>query len=212
MNYQNEAFRIRCKNFLTKYNKNYDKFTIVSHDSFIGYISELRIKLYLEEKGLSVISWRELFDIRRILNILNKEFPTVEEIDYVKDYFYDKWDLKIVINNKNYFIDVKTALTELTPNKFWKFLYPTVQIGKKTENYFILLAYYVVEKKDNLDSLKNITIIGYTEEEKIKKCSIIKSGDKTQFSTISQINNFETKLNRDYDTIDNLIINLNKGE
>lgn len=68
-------FRENCKNYLTRVGMNYDKFTMVKHDSIIGYISEYIVAQYLRDNlpnGFIVSSWMVENDIANPLAELNK--------------------------------------------------------------------------------------------------------------------------------------------
>ena len=59
------VFRAKCKDFLRKHGQDYDKFTLVKHDSEVGYISEFLISSYLktEFKNIKVYNWENQFDM-----------------------------------------------------------------------------------------------------------------------------------------------------
>ena len=84
-------FRKECKEFLKKHGKEYDKFTVVKHDSSVGYISESLITDYLRSNyaGIEVSSWENRFDLKRIIDILKVDSSSEDDINYVKEYFYD---------------------------------------------------------------------------------------------------------------------------
>ena len=63
--------RMDCKNFLKKHNLDFDKFTIVEHDSEIGYIAEKFITDYLKKyTNYEIIQWSDKFDLYKIKSIL----------------------------------------------------------------------------------------------------------------------------------------------
>lgn len=200
-----EEFRTNCKFFLAKHGQSYDKFTIVGHDSLIGYLTEHFIKDHLEKnfKSLKVTTWENDFDIRKIISILKSSNPANDDVDYVKNYFYDKWDLKLSQGDKVIYADVKTALTKGNPNDSWDFLYPYVQANKPGKDIMILV-YYVVDDLNDLTSLKSLSMIGYTKPEIVRQCKIIRAGTKTKFGTTSQIDNYETQLSSHYSNVSQL--------
>ena len=206
--YGYEQLRKNGKNYLTILGKNYDKFTIVEHDSFIGYITEYAIKEYINESyqkdSIKVISWDAKFDIDRIKEIIDSSSYEEDDIKLIEKYFYDEYDLELKYADKYIFIDVKTALTQKEPNPRWNFMYPVIQANKIGKDY-MLLTYYVVQDVKEVESLKKVIIVGYISEDIIKKCNIIKRGQKTRFGTKSQIDNYETELSVHYKEIDNLI-------
>jgi hypothetical protein len=112
-------FRENCKNYLTRVGMNYDKFTMVKHDSIIGYISEYIVAQYLRDNlpnGFIVSSWMVENDIANIYKAVNND--DVSKAEMVKNYFYDKYDIKVTTpTKKQYCIDVKTALTAKEPSK-----------------------------------------------------------------------------------------------
>lgn len=202
-------FRDECKSFLTDVDMNYDKFTIVSHDSYIGYISEAVIRDYLSSNlptSFKVKSWEECCDMVSIYKAVQEKDYSKAEI--VKEYFYDKWDIVIETPKRSIHIDVKTALTKLEPKPNWDFLYPVVQAKKEGKDYTIL-AYCVYEAPDKL-LIRIVDVIGYLDNEKIKHCRLIRKGWYTSHHTKSQADNYETLLGRDYQELDSLILELKK--
>jgi len=203
-----EELRNNCKLYLSKHDLNFDKFTVVSHDSFIGYISEYFLKEYIintyNAKGITVATWEDNYDIAKIRNILKSESKQINNIDYIRSYFYDKYDLKISNGDSSILVDIKTALTKLEPKLNWNFLYPVIQAHKPGKDHMVL-AYYVVDEIKDIESLKKLVVIGYISEETIKKCNIIKAGTLTRFGTKSQIDNYETELSTHYRNIDKMI-------
>lgn len=203
-----EKLRDSCKKYLSKNELNFDKFTIVSHDSFIGYITEHLVKDYIIKNyssiGIDITSWEECFDIVKIRNIVTNNLDDEESKNYVRDYFYDSWDLKISFKNIIVKIDVKTALTSKNPSIRWNFMYPVIQANKDGKDCMVL-SYYVVDSVKDIESLNKLVIVGYTTRKLINKCRIIKKGEKTRFGTISQIDNYETELSVHYKSIDKMI-------
>ncbi len=203
-----EALRNDCKSYLTQENQNFDKFTIVSHDSFIGYITEFLVKKHLEEqygeKGILVQAWDEQYDILKIKSIIENNLTDKDSVLYIKSYFYDSWDLQLIYKGKKVRIDVKTALTQKNPTPKWNFLYPVIQVNKQGKDSMIL-AYYVVDSIKDITSLNQLVIVGYTTQRLIKGCKIIKQGEKTRFGTVSQIANYETELATQYRSLDKMI-------
>jgi len=195
--------RAKCKSYLAKHNLDYDKFTAVSHDSFTGFISEYYVKNFLvtlyNNTPIYVTTWEEQFDLKKINHILSQDSELKEDINYVKEFFYDRYDLVIENGRQKLYIDVKTALTRLNPTYKWSFLYPVIQAHKKGKDVMILV-YFVVEDIMYPESLKEIVLAGFVTEEKIKKCSIIRKGEKTKFGTVSRIDNYITELSHNYNT------------
>lgn len=205
-----ENFRSECKSYLWEHNKAYDKFTIVSHDSFIGYITEYFIKGLIQEKfpSLNLRTWEQDFNLWRIQKIIQEKSILEDDINYVKEYFYDKWDLKISNSDgKEILIDVKTALTQKIPSKTWNFFYPVIQANKQWKDWMIL-SYYVVDNTDNIESLNSIYVAWYISEDIIKQCKIIHAGEKSNRGTTSQIDNYYTELSLHYSDIELMIKNL----
>ena len=189
-------FRNRCKTYLKERGHDYDKFTITDNDSTLGYISETIVSEYIEKtyNNVKVQKWIRFFDFYRVKKILDSGSNDEEDIEYVKNYFYDRYDLEVTVgNNRPIYIDVKTAITKLQPTAEWNFLYPCVQAHKKGKDYSIL-AYCIANDKDNIETLKNIIIIGFIKEEDIKKNEIIEKGVETEHGTISQIKNYDTHI------------------
>ena len=57
------------------------------------------LKNNLDLSKFNINHWKEQFNFSKIENILKKVKPTTEEINVIREYFYDKYD--IAINNKN---------------------------------------------------------------------------------------------------------------
>jgi|SRR5690606_22214797 len=192
-------FRNDCKVYLNKVDKNWDKFTMVDHDSKIGYLTEKLLSNYFKSKfPKAVIStWEESFDIKKIIEIINNSDYTDNSVELVKSYFYDHWDLSITLNNKTIYCDVKTALTKLEPKGTWQFLYPVVQANKPGKDISILI-YYIVDDIKRIESLKKLCLVGFIKRENITKLNIIKKGDLTSHATVSQIDNYITNVKNDY--------------
>jgi hypothetical protein len=202
-----QDFRDKCKAYLAKHGIDYDKFTMVSHDGYIGFISEWILSQYLHNEFHEVIkngvSWEEGFDLRRIEEIIEKNSLDKTDIKYVKDYFYDNWDLMVSTQSATYKCDIKTALTAKDPQLNWNFLYPVIQ-AEKTGKDLMILIYYIYEG-DDFHNLTGEVLIGATTYALIKKCHIIKKGEISRFGTKSQIDNYITELSRDYSELNNFI-------
>lgn len=203
-----DDFRKKCKAFLTENNCNYDKFTVVSHDSFIGYITEKSIIKYLREKyspcGLHFYGWEDIKETRQLQQIITSNDNSLASIDAVKEYFYDKFDIVIRYKQKEYYLDVKTALTKLEPKLSWNFLYPVVQAKKEGKDY-VLLVYFITDNGRADGNIKKLTIVGYSSEKIIRSKQIQRAGTRTKFGTLSQIDNYITTLKDDYFDLDQLI-------
>ncbi len=206
-----EHFRNDCKTFLAKHGKNYDKFTVVQHDSIIGFITEATIQRYISElykkDNVKVTTWEQNFDIEHIKRIISSSSADADEVKLVEKYFYDKYDLKISYHDKSIYVDVKTALTQKNPSENWNFMYPVIQANKDGKDYMIL-TYYVVNDIKKVESLNKVVIVGYISENTVKQCKTIYKGEKTRFDTVSQTDNYETELAVHYNSIDELINNL----
>lgn len=200
-------FRKKCKEYLGEYAINNDKFTIVDHDSYIGYLTEFCISEYIKDKysadGFTVESWEKNYDVNKLLEIVYSDDKSEDSFEYVKNYFYDKYDLKISYRGKNVFIDVKTALTQKDPQDNWCFMYPVVQARKPGKDYMVL-TYYVTYDNNPKSKVKEIYIAGYTSEMAIRNKKIIYKGQLNRFHVVSQTDNYETILNIDYKNIDDL--------
>lgn len=200
-----ERRRAVCKAFLEKHGLKFDKFTVVGHDSFIGFVTELFMKKYLTvqyaDQIVCIEAWEDQYDATEIDAVLAKAYPTGGEIHLVCKYFYDAWDLRIVKKEGPLLLlDIKTAITAKTPSPYWNFMYPVVQAHKtgKDQKDQMALVYYVVTDPQNPETLKELVIIGATHEDTIKKCELIPKGSVTKFGTISQTDNYETLLSKHY--------------
>lgn len=189
-------FRQQCKQFLTARGAGFDKFTMVAHDSYVGYITERVIRDHLlasfAECIHSVKAWDEQFDLERIGRIIEQTEPSDRELRYVREYFYDGWDLAITCGKGTIYADVKTALTEKQPRAHWNFLYPAVQVRKPGKDLMILV-YYVWNGR-NLEGLDRLVLVGATTPAQVRTRKEIRKGERTQFGTLSQIDNFETEM------------------
>lgn len=191
--------RKSCKQFLEKHGKNYDKFTVVDHDGYIGYISEFEVSKYLKElldDDIKITSWDENFNLESISKIVHSDNVTETEIKYVESYFYDDYDLMLKSETNEIKVDIKTALTSLEPKPYWNFMYPVVQ-AEKPGKEFMILTYYVTNQKD-VTSFKKLMIVGVISEKRINNCKLIHKGSRTRFGTISQTDNFITEISADY--------------
>lgn len=205
-------FREQCKSYLTAVGMNYDKFTVVAHDSFIGYISEYvirqYIKDYLPKTNFKVLSWEEYCEIKNIYHaVINNDYSKAQ---LVKEYFYDKFDICIETPKRIINIDVKTALTQLEPTLKWDFLYPIIQAHKEGKDITILA--YCIYKAPNKYEINIVDVIGYCDNKSISSCKVIKAGEVTKHGTTSQIDNYETLLGRDYKDLNELLDKLKEDQ
>ena len=203
-----EMFRERCKAFLKAHEIDFDKFTIVSHDAFLGYVSEQIIKEYILQLSLEdpieVKTWDSAHNLDEIKKIITAEMVGIDEIAKVKEYFYDKYDIEIIKNGKSTFFDVKTALTQKEPKPNWNFLYPVIQANNIGKDYMVLI-YYITKVDDPKTGPTKMVLIGYIGEDVIKKCHIIRKGEMTRFRTVSQTENYETEIGIHYGDLNELI-------
>lgn len=206
---QMSEFRGHIKQYLSNLNANYDKFTVTKNDALLGYISETAVSNYLKENfsdRIELKSWSDLFDMNRIQNAI--EYNNIKEIEYVKSFYYDKYDLEIIEkkSGKKILIDVKTAETCKEPNLSRNFLYPVTQNKKKGKDC-VVLCYYCKATKDKenvITQRDRVKLAGYISEEEISHKRIIKAGSKTKFDTVSQIDNFETQI-KDYKDLSTML-------
>ncbi len=187
------SFRSRMKAYLTRFGACYDKFTVTENDTLLGYISETAVSNYLINNygdKVEVRHWADSFDMERINRAVEQNNSDANEIEYVKNYFYDKYDLEIIekISKKSIFVDVKTAETSKKPEKTWDFLYPVVQNRREGKDCVVLCYYYKIDKS------KKIILVGYISEKEISCKQILRAGTKTKFGTVNQIDNYETKM------------------
>ena len=205
---ENEAremscLRSRIKEYLIDFDACYDKFTITDNDTFLGYVSEEAITGYLTGHyggRLEIRKWADRFDLERVKRAVDGKNGNVSEVLYVKDYFYDKYDLEIIDRRtgKSLYVDVKTAETWKYPRNTWNFLYPVVQNQRSGKDCVILCYYYKTGQE------KKIILVGYISEENIARKPILKAGTRTRFGTVNQIDNYETKVT-DYRSLSGMI-------
>ena len=205
--------RERCKRYLQKYGMSYDKFTVTENDSFIGYISEALVAAYIKRRyssrGVQVSTWASRFDFSKIENILKVDSKDECDKLYIRNYFYDKYDLRVSCGDKVIFLDVKSAQTQKTPKAHWKFLYPVIQKQKCGKDY-VVLGYYITKSK-NITDFKQFVLCGFMPETKIEHYPVKKAGSRTVHGTLSQIDNYETVV-KHYKDLDLLFHNLLKKE
>jgi hypothetical protein len=192
------AFRKACKTWLAAHRLCFDKFTIREHDSFIGYIAEHKVCQYLSQlfPDAALELWDEAFDLKLINSIIRGQLVDAESARYVCDYFYDRWDIAITLNEQTICADVKTAATKNSPKPEWDFLYPVVQARKEGKDVAIL-AYYITNS-EAIEDFKQLSVVGFVDEASIRKCSIRQKGTHTIHKTESQIDNYETIVGKHY--------------
>lgn len=196
-------FRSRMKTYLTRFGACYDKFTVTENDTLLGHVSETAVSNYLLENygdKIEVRRWADSFDLNRIESAVEHNNGATEEVEYVKRYFYDKYDLEIVEkkSGKTIFVDVKTAETSKEPQLTWNFLYPVVQNQREGKDCVVLCYYYKIA------NLKKIILVGYISEEEISRKHILRAGSRTKFGTLNQIDNYETKVT-DYQRLSRML-------
>lgn len=191
-------FRKACKTWLEAHRLCFDKFSIRAHDSFIGYVSEYLVCDYLQRiyPDAALQNWEEAFDLDLIKGIIQKQVADTEAAQYVCDYFYDRWDLAITLNDQTIYADVKTAATQKEPGAGWDFLYPVIQAEKSGKDIAIL-AYYITNSPI-IEDFRQVSIVGFVEEATIRQCPIRRKGERTGHNTESQIDNYETIIGRHY--------------
>lgn len=187
------VFRSKTKDYLARFGACYDKFTITENDTFLGFVSETAITNYLVERygeKIDVKHWADSFDMKRIINAVNTNNGSPKEVNYVKEYFYDAYDLEIIEkkSRKSILVDVKTAETSKQPQPTWDFLYPVVQNERRGKDC-VVLCYYCKTNQFN-----DIILVGYIREDEISNKPILAAGTRTKFGTINQIDNYETKI------------------
>lgn len=200
---QISSFRSQMKAYLTRFGACYDKFTVTENDTLLGHVSEVAVSNYLIDNygdKIEVRGWADSFDMNRIVNAVKYNNSDTEEVKYVKQYFYDKYDLKIVEkkSGKSVYVDVKTAETSKEPQSTWDFLYPVVQNQREGKDCVVLCYYYKIAQ------VKKIILVGYISEEEISHKHILRAGSRTRFGTLNQIDNYETKIT-DYQPLSTML-------
>lgn len=187
-------FRKECKDHLAGLGIVRDKFTAVDHDTFIAEITETVLAEYLrKEHKVRVDRWEDDFNLDRIHRIISEKARDRESVNYLSYFFYDRWDLRIRLDGKVLFADVKTALTTKAVKPNWKFLIPKVQVERSGKDLFIL-AYLIgtVEKPEAIE------VIGACSPSVVRKQELIGSGSQTEHGTTSRISNYTTTIGVDY--------------
>jgi hypothetical protein len=193
--------RKKMKAYLAKFGGCYDKFTITENDSKLGYISETAVVEYLRGRygdRLEIKRWSDNFDMDKIKAAVENNDGS--ESEYVREYFYDEYDMKIIEkkSKKSILVDVKTAETRKKPMEYWDFLYPVVQ-NQRSGKDCVVLCYYYMSAEGN-----KVILVGYMSEEEISKKEILKAGEITKFGTVNQIDNYETKV-KDYQELHKML-------
>ena len=201
-------FKGKCKKFLRQNGIYLDKFTMYENpnaDNFYGYISEFAVYNYLKKFG-KCKRWSDDFDLKRLNHIIKDNLVSPENIKYVRDFFFDKWDVCFFTrSNQPVYFDVKTAGTDKDVNDNWTFMYPVVQANRCGKQYSILT--YCIAKNKVKELTEKVLLVGYISEEEIKEKEIIEAGQRTIHKTVSQINNYVTYV-RDYKNLEELLLKL----
>lgn len=201
---QYSAFRNKVKKYLESKDFHYDKFTVTEEDSMIGYISERCVSEYIVEKygkaGVQVSSWQDQFDMNRVRSVVDRDSDAEDDKEYVKRYFYNRYDLRISKGNKVIPVDVKSAATRKKPMRYWTYLYPVIQ-AEKAGKEGVILAYCI---KNSNDVIEKVAICGYMTEDQIKEYGVTPEGKNTGRGTQSQIDNYTTVV-KDYKRLYDLI-------
>lgn len=194
------SFRSKCKNLLSQSNRMWDKFSVVEHDSFIGYLAELYLADYIQRTfpEWKLHPWSADFDHFRLMAILSTAHPSAEDLDYLKGYFFDRYDFMLQHpDGRSLRIDVKTACTIRQPQSSWSFLYPCVQIGQEGKD-LMALAYCIVDDVQRPARLHRLVIAGACTPAELSLCERIPAGQRTRHGTLSQIDNYLTELGQHY--------------
>lgn len=198
-------FRNKIKSVLSRFNLNYDKFTITKRDAFDGFIAEKTFVYFLEKdynlRSEQILRWIDANPLTaNMIDKINNNSEDVfseGELETLKKYFYDKWDLRI--NDIN--IDIKTAATHLIPQGFWTYGIPKIQIEKAGKDY-IVLNYLIYNKNPKIypdaKPVKCI-LIGCISVQDVKKYPITTSNEAAGHDY--QVKNYETKIS-DYKKVD----------
>ena len=100
-------FRADVKKFLFENKAGFDKFTVTEDDAILGYISEHMMANWFYKQNCHVEMWGNNWDENTISDIINSGNPNTRDIEYVRNWFYDKYDL--LVNGEKW--DIKTAVT-----------------------------------------------------------------------------------------------------
>lgn len=136
----------------------------------------------------------------RVRSIVDRDSNDEDDKEYVKSYFYDRYDLRITKGDREIPVDVKSAATGREPMKYWGYLYPVVQAEKEGKECVILA--YCIKNERNL--IERVAICGYMSEDQIKEYGVTQQGENTSRGTQSQIDNYTTVV-KDYKRLDDLI-------
>ncbi len=105
--------RADFKTYLERRECCFDKFTITQNDSMLGFISEYILLDYIrrnyENAGLTAVSWESQFDMRRVIDIVGNDSKRDEDVQYVRKYFYDAYDICLSYKGYKCYVDIKTA-------------------------------------------------------------------------------------------------------
>lgn len=112
--------RGRLKEYLKDFGECHDKFTITKNDTFLGHVSESAIIGYLEERygdRLEIKKWSDNFDMKRINSAIENNDGSPDAVAYVKKYFYDEYDLKIIDKSQGNLLRLMLKLLKQVKNR-----------------------------------------------------------------------------------------------
>lgn len=166
---QFQKYRDKLKSVLAYHNLCFDKFTCTTRDSSDGYLAEICVANYLKTLGKNVYTWEQIYSLSSSIThkLGNPQSLTPEEVENLKNYFYDKWDLEV--DSKK--VDVKCAATHKKITPYWSYGLPEIQINKPGKEY-VILAYIIYDKDPKFDTdAKPVEckIIGFKEISEIQK-------------------------------------------
>ena len=184
-----------CLNFLAQHYTLQDSMnfinTKIDHDYYIWCIAVIAFEKCLP-KNIQTKTWEKSFNIKRIIDIINRHSSIQRDIDYIHAYVCKENHIKIKNGTEEKVYDIRTALTKLEPKPNWNFLFAINKIDMR-KNDIILL--YCIGNKNYIHKIVFPGIILYTT---IKQCPILRKGQTTKFGTINKIDNHVTTLNKHY--------------
>jgi hypothetical protein len=206
-------FRLRCVEYLDRHGVLADKFTVTNNDRLIGFLAEHVLAQELPRLYPKCVFGARLWytnpgvDLKRIDRIVKEGDSGADSLREVQEYFYDKWDLELATCAGTVQLDVKTAISARKPTLDWDFLYPVVQAKRGEADDRVLLAWCLAGDEDDIATIRSLMLVGVTTKRCIRACVVIPKGRVTRKGTVSQVDNHETRIRRDYcDLADDLCL------
>lgn len=212
-----DVFRNKVKKYLETKGIFLDKFTVESrteyasptgenkilNDNKLGYISEHVVAEYLRKYSddIEVSFWADDDTKARVQEIVDLDSSNPEDIKFVSNYFYDKYDLKVtsIEHGESLKLDVKSSGTKNIPVANWTFQYPVVQ-NQRAGKDGAILCYCVVDSNGVIYPF----LIGYITENEISQSEVLHRGELSEHNVEQHIDNLKTSMSQ-YEDLSKII-------